>query len=289
MDNFKIHLSTPTIYSENPEYSSYNLSLEIGDTHYADTRTSVAELLSLGSVSDAEFYLFNCSCGVPECAGYYEPAVQSETPDGNIKWTVPESFGTVKQEYIFNKAKFQEELKLTLDAMLKLEAIKAHEVSLIETYSWQEDGEDHENTRIDYLLEYVNRVTLSYTSELAYANFLKSEFPDIANKKFNWVYDGTISPEDLTLDVLIVGILNDSIRWNIFTPDLIKVFYAKTKLAVKAIRNLEKKDTRLFYLLARQAYSFEGGSVHDALRYDLDKIVTPEDFDYKKLRIKISD
>ena len=62
---------------------------------------------------EGEFFIFTCSCGVPECAGY--KAIEVRHRDGTTNWFDK----TLGQEYVFEQAKLDQEISQTFQDLNK--------------------------------------------------------------------------------------------------------------------------------------------------------------------------
>lgn len=106
--DFKIHKVKS---GTNPEYGQINVHIFVNDTpFYNGSILDVGAIFGCFKCRFSSFYLFNCSCGVPECAGFFED-IQCRVTRRHIYWNIPPSFSkSPKNLFVFNKKQYEEEL-----------------------------------------------------------------------------------------------------------------------------------------------------------------------------------
>lgn len=62
---------------------------------------------------DGEFFIFTCSCGIPECAGYKEIEVRHR--DGTTSWFDK----TLSKQYVFEQVELDQEISQTFQDLKK--------------------------------------------------------------------------------------------------------------------------------------------------------------------------
>lgn len=83
-----------------------DLEIRLNDEKpYADSDIVNTDEFLKSLEQDGEFYIFSCSCGVPECSGW-NSGIQVLHSNGNIKWTNPNNGKT----WCFSKKKVEADL-----------------------------------------------------------------------------------------------------------------------------------------------------------------------------------
>lgn len=288
MDIIKLDFTEPKEY-KTVDFKGYEIILSLNDENFKNSLLNFVEVLSLIDLHFAEFDLFTCSCGIPGCAGYHYSVLHT-VEDGIVTWTFPESndYRTGKKVYRFDLISFKKVLKETIKRVKHLEKENIYHLLLIrdETdYVGFEDSSEtiHYTIKNKFMKEF--KYTLNhFTGRQNFYDMLHSEFAGLMNKKFYWVYDGVQSKKELELDILIGNILNQYPSQS-HEP----YFLAKCKLAINAILDLTKGNTRLFEKLTKHGYERCELNSYHAVDYYLSKEVTEENFDVSKLHLIMQD
>ena len=288
MDLIKFDLNGDLVDVDNG-IKSTPVHLEInGEPH--PQLLDVASVLGLLGVSWAEFNIFTCECGVPECAGYWEPILH--VVEGNtVTWTVPkpadgtadEQYSGLKPLYRFDLSSFTETLEGLKASLQLLEHNKIAHSTLI---SYDISDRDEQISVINPVAKTSAAYQSTYLKEQEFHYFLLKEVPDLINSEFRWTYRGVSINEFKTeVEYLISGLLNSGPCYTSSMP----WFLRKSKLAIKAIRMALQGDLSLYLKLAKHAYAKfkDEPPILSAIRYH-GAVIDVDTFDSNFLKLEVA-
>ncbi len=193
MDKIQFIFSQPKLILENSSIQSYQIKVVLNGKILGDSMFNTAYVIAASKFNFSEFFLFTCSCGVPECAGFHEPIIQ-EKFDGTVKWIFPKEnyYQTEKLNYQFSQMEFENEFESAYQKIVSLE--KKHFVcqSMIDEYG--------EALSIDMNLEHIIK---SYQEKNDFHLFLKENLKDFINQEFFIKHKRDLSKYTFTIKDLL--------------------------------------------------------------------------------------
>ena len=250
----------------------------------------VSSVLGLSGVSWAEFNIFTCECGVPECAGYWEPILH-EVAENSVIWTVPkpkdgsvdEQYSGLNPQYQFELSAFTETLEGLKASLLELEQAKIGHSTLI---SYDISDNDDQIQVINSIVDMSAAYQATYLKEQEFHYFLLKEVPDLINSEFRWTYKGVNINEFKTeVEYMISSLLNSGPRYT----ESISWYLLKSKVAIKAIRMALQGDLSLYLKLAKHAYAKfkDEPPILSAIRYH-GTVIDVDTFDSNFLKLEVA-
>lgn len=151
-----------------------------------------------------QYFALTCSCGVPGCAGFFDPIVQTlETINGVefVKWSVAPNKSTfVEGDYLFPAQKYYATMTDLKNQLINLEQ---------SGYYYEGFFEEYDKTRYTDLIQEVDRVYSVYNDFMLFSqltfNYVGEEY---RNKTVALTLDGVVQPIRMPIeDFLRPGLL----------------------------------------------------------------------------------
>lgn len=239
---------------------TYSITIHLND-ELLSTNLNVADLLCLKEkfIVNTEFFLFTCSCGIPECAGYYEKTTHLVN-DTNVIWNIPNEndIDLSKYQFIFNKEEFYIAVENLYLNILKLELENSFHSTLVDQNFTSEKDEDYIGIPLNMAL---NERTKHHINLNNFIIFLNNYAPELYQNSYCWIYND--HKEKISLKFFIFCLLNNNINSRTYIPYYVK----KTMLAIKALKLCLNNDFSLFEKIAHHNYKkFDGNPILQAIR-----------------------
>lgn len=285
LDTISFKLNSPQgIPDTNPPLNSFGISLVLNNETF-NYLLNLSEVVAMHSFKFAEFNLFTCSCGVPECAGYQD-YVEHTREDSFVFWKFPaiDAYSEFKAQYQFDSKSFDNAIETLLSNVILLEEDNIfHETRLDSDFI--DTGEDSyiETTCATPIMSSVEYLIPVFKAEQEFNNLVTDTCPSLAPSLFNWEYKGElIDSHPIPLKHLIGNVLNQF-------PDAgnpsSSRFLSKVRIAIRAIETaVYSGDHSRLHRLVSRCYRKNGLSPADLIFWR-NNIPEKELFDLSKVKL----
>ncbi len=197
MDKIKISFSKPIESQKNPSIFIYNLLVNLNEKDMGSAVFNTFSVLSAAQFKYSEFFLFTCSCGTPQCAGFHD-VIQQKIINNHVYWYFPKEnyYKNKKIEYVFDKSEFFNEINHAKEMILELAKKNFFAESMIENMS-------DEDMNSIYVSKKLQEMYVHYQSGENFYLFLQNNANSLLNKKFIFEYENQISKIEYSIEGLL--------------------------------------------------------------------------------------
>lgn len=274
------------------EKKFFDIDILLNNKKVSNSVFNSIDTLASSSIDNCEFNLYTCSCGVPECAGYYEP-IQQYTNDDIVTWKFPEKSPYIidKQIYNFEKKRIFSTLTEIKEHILNLSTQNVfinnfyEEISLKKYSFSNKKFNKYLNSHIKYFQSIENFDKFFTKKVLKIFNALPQKI------NFNISYCNTTSKITYNISDLVLLIIrsNKAQSQTIYFKQVTKAL-----LAIKGLIYFNNKQL-LIHILNKKYIDFDGTKcLYFFLPYDLQDLFFPYEenltynFDFNSLSISIT-
>ena len=276
MDTIKLQISEDKPKDNEKSINTISVTMFLNN-ELMSSLVDITSLLGVYAVEKADFNLYTCSCGVPECGGFFE-LVKHEKDKNTITWTLPEEEKEVytfsKKTFVFDKNLFQKEVNQFIDSVLEYEKkgfyLEQHLNEICPSYLY-EDDQDEEKIKEEQLkilkksnfLHIIKKSKKYYLIQQKFHNTINKNFSDYLDKKIYIKYANKQSDVEYNFGFLICRLLNEFPRVSVKND-----YYFQVQLAgFELIKFFNKEDNFIKEILEKN-YQNNGLKSNSFLPYD---------------------
>ncbi len=274
MDTIKLQISEDKPKDNQKSINTINVTIFLNDESMSSL-VDITSLLGAYTVEKADFNLYTCSCGIPECGGFFE-LVKHEKDKNTITWTLPEEeiYTFSKKTFVFDKKLFQKEVNQFIDSVLEYEKkgiyLEQHLNETCPSYLY-EDNKDEEKIKEEQLkilkksnfLHIIKKSKKYYLIQQKFNNTISKNFIDYLDKKIYIKYANKQSDVEYNFGSLICRLLNEFPRVSVKNEYYFQVQQAGFEL----IKFFNKEDNSIKEILENN-YQNNGLKSNSFLPYD---------------------
>lgn len=129
----------------------FNVLLFLNGEKLSNHIFNTFDILPLLNLTEEEFDLYTCTCGVPGCAGFHDPVLHKSN-EKYVFWIFSDDYAVEKKLYMFNKKLFNKKLSELID---KVNELENNNIFSMCSYDSIEMSEQEPLTNTVSVLEYI--------------------------------------------------------------------------------------------------------------------------------------
>lgn len=199
-----------------------------------------------------QFFAFTCSCGVPGCAGFFDPVIQQLESINSVdfvKWSVaPNKSTSIAGDYLFPAQKYYAAIDELKTKLINLEQ---------DGYFYEGFFEEYNKNRYTDLIQSIDSICSEYNDSMLFSQLVANYInPEYAGRQIALKLNNEVQPLHLSLYDFLTPILFHLIKES--DSDGLLVLIEQLKYANVVLSALEANNMDLVWDFIFEGYFYGG-------------------------------